>query len=322
MKRFVAVLAAVVMIGAGLWIRSAREQKTVATGSSGGSAREVKVACVTELQDACIAAAAVDSRIDLRIEDAAATAVSIAQGRADLDGWITLEPWGQIANELAGSNVVQENPAAMGNTQLVLAMVKERAAALAQTCPAATIDWNCLVQHLDQPWSTVPGADPLWGSITLGLPDRDTAVGLLLLGSAASTFFGRSDFATNDFSQPGFDQFRAAVVRAEKESPPFTQFVQQFPAAYSAVGATEADTTTGLGVHAPDVQIIRGDPAATTGAVGYTLARSAHDGEVKAFALSRAMRDALASEGWSPDGPPGNGLPNPGVLLALSDLAK
>jgi hypothetical protein len=93
----------------------------------------------------------------------------------------------------------------------------------------------------------------------------------------------------------------------------FTTFIQQFPAAFSAVGATKVDVTAGSGTRS--VASIDAAPSADAVVVIASVAGHKIPGE------TNALKDRLRSAGWSTDklSDP-TGLPSAGVLLALSGL--
>ena len=298
MKRFFAITASVVMIIVAIIIRSGIDNG----GSSGGSSSgPVTIACVTELQDECHAL----KNVTVRVEDAATTARAIADGSAHIDGWVTFDPWPEIANQLAGRNVTGDS-ARVAASQLVIAMARERAAALAPAC-GGTVNWHCLGDAINKQWTDVGGqAD--WGTVKAGLPPATTGAGLLLLGNAASGYFGRTDFATNDFDD-GFTAWRSKVTSAPET---FADFIVKFPAGFSAVGTTSVELAGGKGTRAVE-QIV---PMPS----GSAVAMIASVDSKRALNLNNDLAKLLHDSGWAGAVPQANGLPDAGVLLALSGL--
>ena len=86
MKRTLAIAGAVLMIVVAIVIRSAidSDEGTSTTDPASGT-----IACVTELADACNAL----TGVTVRVEDASVTAKAIAKGTANVDAWVTLDPW-------------------------------------------------------------------------------------------------------------------------------------------------------------------------------------------------------------------------------------
>ena len=83
-------------------------------------------------------------------------------------------------------------------TDLVIAMAQDRAQRLAPTC-GGTVNWKCLGDAIGQSWTAV-GGEAIWGTVKAGIPPLSTALGVLLLGHAASGYFNTASFATNDFN--------------------------------------------------------------------------------------------------------------------------
>jgi len=298
-KRTLAITGAVLMIVVAIVVRSAIDSdgSSSSTDSSSGT-----IACVTELADACSAL----TGVTVRVEDASVTAKAIAKGTADIDAWVTLDPWPDIANQLAKRDV-----AGAGNriarTDLLIAMVGERAAPLATAC-GGTVNWKCLGDAIGHPWTDL-GGQPEWGTVKAGVPSTATAEGLLFLGHASSGYFGTENFATNDFD----DAFLVWKSKVTATPASFTTFIQQFPAAFSAVGATKVDVTSGSGTR-PVTSI---DPAPSADAVVVITPVGSH----KVPSGTDALKARLRSAGWSTDNLAApSGLPNAGVLLALSGL--
>ncbi|MEY2402627.1 MAG: hypothetical protein QOD38_178 [Acidimicrobiaceae bacterium] len=303
MKRFLAITASVVMICVAIVIRSSIDDRG-GSAAKKPSSGQVTIACVTELAEQCGGLPG----IIVQVEDAAVTAKKIAAGTAHIDGWVTFDPWPEIANELARAKVTGKS-ARLVASRLVIAMVAERESALAPTCGGA-VNWKCLGQAIGKQWTEVGGrAD--WGTVKAGSPAASSGLGLLLLGNAASGYFGNADFATNDFdTDPGFNFWRSNVTSTPAS---FSEFILKFPAAFSAVGTTDREVQAGKGSR--DVALLTPDPAASAVVV------LAEVDDQRALDLADDLTALLKQAGWMPDPPDATGLPNPGVLLALSGLA-
>jgi hypothetical protein len=300
-KRALAVVGAVVMIAVAVVVRSAIDDGK-SSGGTTSSAESSTIVCVTELAEQCRAL----TGGDVRIEDAAVTAKAIAAGKEDADAWVTLDPWPAIVDQLAGGDVMG-SPSRVARTDLVIAMVEERAARLAPTC-GGTVTWKCLGDDIGHAWTEF-GGDPLWGAIKAGIPPVSSAEGLVLLGDAASGYFGRSTFATNDFD----DAFLVWKSKVTATPADLATFILKFPAAFSAVGTTRTDVVRGSG--AKPVTIIDAPPPAHAVAVIASV-----DGRrIPGFA--NGLKDRLVNAGWTTDRlDDPTGLPDAGVLLALSWL--
>ena len=305
MKRALAIAAAAVMIALAIVIRSAIDgddsSSSTGTGTATGTATGT-VACITELADACKAL----TGVAVRVEDASITAKAIAAGTANIDAWVTLDPWPGIVNQLAKREVTGAANR-LARTDLLIAMVGERAARLAPACGGA-VNWRCLGDAIGRPWTDL-GGEPEWGSVKAGVPATTTAEGLILLGHASSGYYGTENFATNDFD----DAFLVWKAKVTSSPATFTTFIQQFPAAFSGVGANKVDVTAGSGTR-PVASI---DPTPAADAVVVIAPVAGH----KIPGGTNSLKDRLREDGWSTDrlSDP-SGLPNAGVLLALSGL--
>ena len=80
-----------------------------------------------------------------------------------IDGWLTLEPWPDIANDLATEGIF-ETATPIASSPLVIAMVKEREAVLAPNCPGGSVGWKCLGDWVGRPWTDVTGGVSPWGT--------------------------------------------------------------------------------------------------------------------------------------------------------------
>jgi hypothetical protein len=297
-KRFLSIAGAVVMVCLAIVIRSG-----IDSGGSGAKASSgpITIACVTELQKECQRL----GNVTVRVEDAAITAKAIAAGTAHIDGWVTFDPWPAITNQLAQRGATGDS-ARVAGSQLVIGMVQERADAFAPAC-GGSVNWRCLGDAIGRQWTEV-GGRPEWGAVKAGLPPASSGLGLLLLGNAASGFFGKTDFATNDFDD-AFTIWRSKVTATPAS---FSEFILKFPAAFSAVGTTHVELASGIGAR-PVAQIVPSPSAVAT--VVVTSVDS-----TRALGLSDRLAKLLSDNGWGQALPQPKGLPDAGVLLALSGL--
>lgn len=300
MKQLGAVVAAVLMILVALAIRERLDDN----GSDGGDTASgpVRVVCITELTEACSSL----KDVEVTIEDASLTAKKIVAGTADIDAWVTFDPWPAMTNVLANRDVA-DTAARVVRSDLVTAMVKDRAEQFAPTC-GGTVNWRCLGDAIGKQWAEV-GGDVAWGEVKAGIPRLTTASGTILLGGAAVDYFGRTDFATNDFD----DAFRVWKAKVTKTAASFSTFLQQFPAAFSAVGAIDAQAD-------PAARAAEVTKFGTSSRAAAVVVIGSVEGR-KTGNVAKQLKPLLEARGWSSGGVSDpTGLPDPGVLLALSGL--
>ena len=298
MKRISAFVIAIGLVVTALVVRSNMDDT-----SSSTSGRKAAVVCVPELEAAC---RTLGNDVDLTIEVASATAKRIIDGASGIDAWITLDGWPELVDARLGRTATKD-VIPLAFTKLVIAGVKERTARLATGC--GDPGWSCWLNSHGKSWAQV-GGDPAWGTVKVALPPSTSALGLLLEANALSSLAGTVDLATNDDGYPGW---LAAVRQTIDDADPLGAFLLAFPAQYSAVGTTEAQTLTRLGSRQGDVSVLTPAPTAYAVAV---IASFPAGKDVDAGKLTAA----LVSQRWATLPEPDPGLPAPGVLLALSGL--
>jgi hypothetical protein len=286
MKRVLALAVACLLIAAALAARSAvgddsdDDDGDADGGSNGG---DLVIACIPELENAC---EAIDRDLaDLRIEDPDATIAD-----PDVDAWITLDPWPEIAEMQAGREIF--GPAvAVAQTDLVL-IARE-----AQVPPGCDpVAWSCLV-------------DALGDRVALANPA--TAAALLLLGHAAIDFFGDPALVSNDFSDPALaDRLAALGIGGD-------------PLDDVRIGLPEPSATGALEVQLALFGSRLDQFVMAPGRFPATVAVVVAGRDADRVASERSFTDALAELGWDVDpGSATTGLPNPGVLLALAQEVR
>ncbi len=336
MRRVLAVVAAIAMVAGSLALRSRLDKK------SADQAQVLRLTCATELESPCMALSDDDTRIKVTVEPAGTTADRLATSDGDigLDGWLTTAPWPDIVNQERRAHSLEPlfapSRPTLARSPLVIAVWKDRAAALATRCPVG-VQWRCLGEAVETSggWAAI-GGSPEWGPVKVGhgSPASD-GVGLLVLGQAVGSWFGRSDVSTADLDDGDFQGWFAGLERAVPASPtsPLETMLVTGRAAFDAVGTTEAEAGPLLSRSArgKDIDLLYPSPMATADIV---LAIPVGDAKVPATLRGvvggSAGRRALASAGWRvdgeaktpgrPDSPPlpaSANLPAPGLLDAL-----
>lgn len=210
MRRVLAVLGAGAMIGLALLIRGVfidGDGVDLGGGNGGGGGGPTHVICATELEAACESLADEDDGFTFEVEDAGDTAARLTDPEfdareADVDAWLTLEPWPglvEIRRGQAQSGPAIEEPSeVLASSALAVLGPEERLTALAAACDDE-ITWTCLGDIAGEEWDQ-HGGEGAWRDINVGYatPTRHAA-GLVVLGQAASDYFGTTEFASNDF---------------------------------------------------------------------------------------------------------------------------
>ena len=293
MKQVLAVAVAALLVAVAIVVRGALDDDDTPAGGDGGDGptdEELVIACVRELREAC---ESLDG--DVRVEDPAAT---IAAAR-EVDAWVTLDPWPAIAEAQEGRPVFGGDAVAVASTALVLLT---RTSALADACGPEP-EWACV-------------AEP--GTNGPALPNADSALGRLLLGHAALGWSAvvrpGEPFARNEFQLPEFDAWRQSL---EFVRDPVADMIQFGPAGPVATGTTRAtfETVVQQSREADNLDATATPVAASVAVVvvGPEADRVADDDD---------LRDGLTALGWDLDPEAATtGLPNPGVLFALQEIA-
>ncbi len=330
MKAVAALAAAVGLIVAAILARDALDDDgDSAGGSSAGSG--TTVVCPTELADAC---AELEDDVTVRVEAASVTADRLTAAadadEADVDVWLAPAPWAAVvadARERAGAPALVGEPSAViGRSPVVLVMWNDRAAALEAGACGGPVEWRCLGDAADRPWDTV-GGETGWGRVNVGLTNPDAATGLVVLGGAASGYFGTADYAANDLDGEFSGWLGALAAQAGASAADVVnEMLTRGPGQFSAVGAVEADALDAA--DRDSVRVIYPAPVATADLVAIPIGDE--EGAAGDIAGSDDLRRALAEGGWRVDGEPlaagvdgeldlpgDDSLPGGGVLGAL-----
>lgn len=296
-SRILAVIAAVAMI-AGAYV-----YRYGAPGSDGGDAggsgdAAGAVVCASELGTVC------DALDGATIEPATVTADRLAGARsvaeAGVAAWVSPGPWPAMVDAVRPSQPpLFGDGEVLGHAALVIAT---RVAQPIAGCPDA-ITWRCLGDAAQDP------------SFRLAADRDSTPSGLFARAAALGGFLGTTDYATNDLDEvPEASGWLANVDRTLDRAGSFgagslSQFVIT-PGA--AQGYITTSSNIGPAAARQDIALVAPTPPAT---VAVVVARATG---VDVDIDERALRDALETNGWTVQPPPADdGLPSPGVLVAL-----
>jgi hypothetical protein len=283
--RVLALVVAVGLIVGAVFLRSAFDDDEAATAT--GEDGPVRVVCATELAAAC-------AEVDGDVEDAARTASRlIGEAQPDLDVWVAPAPWPAMVDDArtrAGRDALFDDATVVARSPITIVAGGD----------PGDCGWRCIGDGTD----------------TLGMPSPDAGFGLLVLGAAATDWFGTADFAANDFD-PAFRSWITGLadrivvtddpVRRILQSRAFFDLAVSYEAsARSTLDAASADRKDGLSLQYPHPMTFLDATVAAVGGVGTSI--------------TDAAGDALLANGWTAPASTPTGLPRPGVLLALQEL--
>jgi hypothetical protein len=301
-----AVIGAVAMVLLAIVVRGALDDDGGSDGPNRSEDGEIVLVCALDLAEAC---RALDG-VTVIEEEAAATATAIGQATAELDGvdgWITTSAWVEVVDSRAPDRL--GDATTLASSPVIVAVDPARSDAVQSLCEGLGV-WYCLGNNAGAEWGALgQGGQSSWGALKTGLPSADTAVGLSVIASATTEFFGNADFASNDFETTDFAGWLAGLTEPSGtgERSPIAALVTA-RGKYTAVG----DVSAAVGARAVDIA------EATT--VDATIVAVGLPGGDRLPDLA-PLRDALVEAGWNstPGGPPQPTF-KPGVMAALHTL--
>lgn len=344
-RRLLALIVAAVLVGAAFGIRAVIDNDG---GGDSGDGRTQRLLCAVELADVCDELAT-DHKIEVTIESARTTADRLSalpdsdRRSEPYDGWIALGRDIEIVREARQRSAlapVLESPSdPIGRSPLVLAIWRDRAAALEQDC-GGEVSWKCIGEVAGTQWRA-HGGEAGWGVVKPGHADPSTSgEGLEVIGQAAAQFTGRTNLSRDDFEDDAFFEWFTRLERAVPtgggtgDESPLVRMLTAGPAAFDVVATTEAEAGPLLASASADrrqrVRLLYPAPVATAD----VRFASFIDGSDDLFDLVTGDdgRAELARAGYRvdgedrapgvPDRPPLSGranLPDAGALEALLD---
>jgi hypothetical protein len=347
-KRLGALLLAMAMIGGALWGRARLDGPGGGTTGSTSSGRGGTVVCASELEAACQSLTKRHPELKVVIEEAQTTLERLVAAPTDaaalgFDGWLVPQPWPAMAagqrQQTGATSLMDEPSPVLARSPLVIAAWNDRRDALQQRC-GAEITWKCIGQAAGDPWATT-GPPSTWGVVKPGHPTpARTAAGLLALSEATASWFGTTNYASNDFTDPAFRGWFTKMERSVPSFPapprtPLDEMLFTGPASFDLTGSTEAAAGPAIATSRDSgrLSILYPAPLTTADVVLAPVSGSAAGGRVLKLIESNEGADALAAAGWRVDGrasapgipdqptlPAEAGLPKPGVLQALRSL--
>jgi hypothetical protein len=341
-------VVAIALVGAAVLVREAIDDggSDDSSSSSDGGGRPTLL-CARELEQTCHQLQR-DHDIDIDVQPSGLSTDEIAgvpdEQIRDLgfDGWLTLSRDAEIARDRRARASLEpalgESSERIARSPLVIAIWKDRASALAPACQESVITWRCIGDVAGQPWASI-GGQPGWGAVKPGHADPSTTgEGLLVIGQAATSYFGRADLTLDDYADDAFLDWFARLennVRVLTDSP-VEQMLVGGAALYDMVGTTEADAGPELARASRDrreqVELLYPSPVATADVVYAPVVGADGADDLRDLVTGDDGRAALARGGWRVDGEPraagvratprlgaSDELPDAGSLEALLD---
>jgi hypothetical protein len=345
-KRVLAVVAAVLMIGGALLIRSRIDSRDEAADLE---ASKAVVVCAAELGPVCDELRRTHPELTTRTEEASVTAASLSgsgfsREATPIDAWLVPRPFPAMVDENRSfaslDPVLGDATAVLARSPLTLTVWNDRLEALRTACPE--VNWVCIGEHAGQPWKDI-GAQESWGPVKPGLPDPSTtAFGLLGLSQATAQQLGRADYASNDLQDPAFQTWLDQLKRSIRSYPPSAtggplgQMLSQGKGTFDAAGSAEAVSGPGVTTsrNKNELTVLYPSPVVTADVVLVEVRGSESGGHAREVFESDEAAAILAAKGWRVDGqapapgvlsdplPPSDGLPKPGAVKALLDAWK
>jgi hypothetical protein len=285
-ERLAAVAAAIALIAGAFVIR----ENVIDDGSNAGTGSQFdEIVCAAELPDDVCG----------REEPVATTADALIASPDRSITWVTPGPWPEMVNEARrGEGVVFPSATPVASTTLMVVVRR-----MPPECEAA-LTWECLGDAAQSGASRISG------------PPRSTSTRLLAKAAMLSSYLGDDGYAINEVrDDPAvFDWIVAATEGVERGRRFQATSLADFLAIQGSADVfitTEAETRGlrlsagyGIGLPEPHVRMV-----ATVGSRG-------EPAKAIAERLLRAGWDAATQAGEN------DGLPSPGVLLALREVGS
>lgn len=329
MKRLLAVLGAVAMIGGAVLVRGmlTGDDGGGGGGSGGGGDGDTHLVCVPELEAACQALADEDDSITFDVEDAGATAARLtapdfSPADSEVDGWLTLNPWPELVGLRSERSPLGPTSEVLATTRLAIIGPTDRIDLLAAECGGEnSIDWRCLGEIAGDQWVS-HGGTTSQGEVQVGHDDPSTsAAGLLVLAQAVASYFGDPGFASNDFNfddgvRPWLDDLENADpgLNPALQRQPVVAQLQQLPnASWDAVGTLDPAASDAAARADGTFTVLYPAPMFVAEAVLAPI--RGHEVDISDDDLTSALEAA----GWTPGPAPQNAVASPsaGVFEAL-----
>lgn len=299
MKRFAALVAAVLIVAGALALRQARDEQ-----ADGPVDAPRGIICADDLADACRGAG-----LEVTSAPAGETADGLTAPGSELGAraWVTTAAWAELV--VAERAFARLEPAfeidgrPIASSPIVISVWGEAAEALGCPSPA----WTCLAERVG---SDLPGGNRL----IVGSPPIESATGLVVAASQAADLLGSADYSANDFDLD--DRFRrlGPGLTERRLERPLAFMRLRGPGELTAAGTTAADARTTNSTFGP-IATVEPEILVRADVVVVVPAGGGLDEDERA-----ALADALGTVGWQAPSDGSDGLPGGAVLAALRSL--
>lgn len=338
LRRLAAVVVAVAMVAGALAWRAHRDNRDETASGTRAPGHAVLV-CSTELAQACAELPADAWGVEIVIEPAATTEATLtgAENAADtgFDAWLVPDPFPAMVaaqrTTRSQATVLAEQSAPVASSPLVLIAWKDRRAVLDAACDAPELFWRCIGDMSGTPWAD-HGGQSQWGPVKPGLSQpTTTATGLFTIAQASASWFGRTDYASNDFADPEFQRWLRQLARGAPNPPvpprtPLDDMLSKGSATFDITAAPLASAQARITASRDRdrLEIVYPAQPVMFDVVVAPVAGSEAGARLVGLLSSKEAAAAFERAGWDagPDVTSPTGLPGPGVLQALRSLWK
>lgn len=335
LRRVLALLLVVGMVGGALALRTAREEQAERARAGGGPTDDAPTLTCAAVLDAVCADLVTALRDDGH--DVALASDAPQAGAAPAAGaLLTLAPLHEL---VPGAG--QPSPV-LARTPLLAAVWDDRGAILEAHC-GGTLSWRCIGEAAGSrpgTWAAIGGEGP-WGVIKPGHDDPATSeVGVLVLGQLAVGYYGTAAVTANDLDDAGFFAWFVGLQDVVPAQPatgaPLPRMVSAGRGAYDVLAVTEAEAAGLLARTAERAASLRLRPVEPLVTADVVVTGIGQEEDVLDLVESVAERAPalLAAAGWRVEGqqpsaalaqagladltlPTDSGLPSAGTIEAL-----
>jgi hypothetical protein len=314
-RRLGAVVVAAVLVGGALALRASLDDD----GTSDGA--PTRIVCVSELADACRAAAEGMDDVELSIADARDTLDALATTTDDAPVWVTLDPFPAMLDTTrttAGRDALFPAATSVASSDITVTVPDERVDVLRAHCTGEAL-WRCIGSASGEPWADI-GGEPGWGSVLPGIAPADrSALGLLTFAEAVGGYLGDTSYSRTRWeAEPGFLPWVRRLTSAVPtevigDRSPLAVMLTR-PSALNIAAATAAEVAS-AGATADRVASEYPAPMVRADVI---VAATSPDAAPSRF-VDR-LGDALTDAGWARPASGPSGAPSSGTMLALRDL--